>query len=203
MRKLFILLLVLIVGAGAGVFWWFSPEQVAKRQVRGLFQQFSETVNTNDRAAVGSFLQQYLADDAVIQLDVSMSVLGVAAGDNMLSKQPFSKETFIPFIDNTLFALDSYTFNIALDTLVLASDGGAADMKAHARSDAAGLNHLMGKRIATKWVLKSDCDGAATLGNAPKLKTMHCVVRLNQATDLQDKNLHEIVEEHQKSLINK
>lgn len=200
--KLFITLLgVLVVFAVAFAFWWLSPEETAKRQVRALFAEFSETVNTNDRDAVGTFLQKYLADDAAIQLNVSMSMFGVGATDELYSKQQFTKASFISFIDNTLFSLDKYAFNINLDTLAI-SDSNQAEIKAIARADAVGLNHRLGKRIATKWVLKSDCDGSAGLTTPPTLKAMHCTISLSQEPDLKGKSLKEVVDEYEKSMKN-
>jgi hypothetical protein len=179
-------------------FVWFTPTQVAKRQVRAIFQDFSQTVDRNDRKAVRIFLEKNLAEDAAIQLDVSLSVLGVATADGILSKQKFTKETFIQFIDNTLFSLESYAFNMSLKDLMLQSDG-TADIKAVARANASGLDHLRGRRIATRWVLKTKCDGSATLGKSPQLNMMHCTIDLNREPDLKGKTLHEVLKDYEKS----
>jgi hypothetical protein len=74
-----------------------------------------------------------------------------------------------------------------------------AKIKAVGRANASGLNYLMGKRVATRWVLKSDCSGDATLEHSPMLKNMHCLISLNQEPDLQDKTLHEIIKEYEKN----
>lgn len=192
-------LLITAFAAIAMTYWWYTPQQIAKRQVRALFEEFTQTVNTNDRAKIGAFLKQYLADDALIQLDIGMSVLGVAAGDGVISSQRFTKETFIPFIDNTLYTLETYDFEIYLRRLLLDKDG-RAQIEAKVWADAHGLNHLMGKRIATRWVLKSECEGGAFIAQSPRLHTMYCIINLNQEPDLQGKSLNEVVEEYQKTL---
>ncbi len=198
MKRLKFLGLLSTVFAVAFTYWWLSPEQVASRQVKALFAEFSGTVASNDREAIGKFLNQRIASDAKIQLDVSLSVLGISASDGLFAKQQFTKESFITFIDNTLFPLESYALELSLKELLL-KNNRLASINAEGRANASGLNYLMGKRVATRWVLKSDCSGEATLDHSPMLSNMHCVISLNQEPDLQDKTLHEIIKEYEKN----
>lgn len=185
MRKIILIPVIVLCLLVAGLAsWYYNPEHVAKREVEALLQEFSNTVSGQDRAAIAGFLNEYLSPDASIDLNVTWSMVGYR-GTAPLSRQHFDRESFIRFIDNLLYSLDEYQFQISLEEFKLLEDTHRAEAKTYAWGKARGGDYRGGMRISQRYGLVVNCTGTLLRGDTvkPRLQSTTCTVGVGQNLD--------------------
>jgi hypothetical protein len=157
-----IIAVILLLAGGAAYYFMAYPPVVKKRLAERSLAAFSEAVATKDRTQIGAALGTFLAPDAKIRLEISFITIQTVLGrENPPLIQDFTKETFIPFIDNVLYPLTDYMYEGRITSFALAQDG-AASLSFGNDGWADGISHASGIALNMRYTVKGTCGGAAT-----------------------------------------
>lgn len=175
MKKILIALVAIIIGAAV---YGLYPPLVKKRQAAAVLDQFAATVATKDRAKIGAFLTDTLADDAKIHLEAQ--VFSISQPDNAKPiLQDFDKPAFIAFVDNILFSMTDYDYAAELADFTLGQDGHAADLRFTSQEWADGPEHYAGVAVNMRFSSNTECDGHVQFqGKAVRMDNVSCVQHL-------------------------
>ncbi len=159
--KNIVMIMVLIIAGGAAYFFFAYPPVVKKRVAERSLAAFSEAVASKDRAKIGAALGRFLAPDAKIRLEISFITIQTVLGrENPPLVQDFTKDTFIPFIDNVLYPLTDYMYEGRITSFALAEDG-AASLSFENDGWADGISHASGIGLNMRYTVKGICTGTA------------------------------------------
>ncbi|MCE2927937.1 MAG: hypothetical protein LW823_09920 [Rickettsiales bacterium] len=179
MKKIMIAVMLVLVGGGAYYFLAYPPV-VKKRAAERSLAAFSEAVATKDRTQIGAALTKFLAPDAKIRLEISfISIQTVLGRESPPLVQDFTKETFIPFIDNVLYPLTDYMYNGKIESFELSEDGKQAAVGFANDGWADGISHASGIALNMRYTVKGLCSGSAIFsGEEAQLKDAVCQLQL-------------------------
>ncbi|MDX2112838.1 MAG: hypothetical protein SFW63_03795 [Alphaproteobacteria bacterium] len=159
MKYLTVLLLVFTLVAGAAYYFMAYPPVVKKRAAERSLAAFGEAVASKDRAKIGAALGIFLAPDAKVRLEISFITIQTVLGrENPPLIQDFTKDTFIPFIDNVLYPLSDYMYEGRITSFALADDG-AANVSFENDGWADGISHASGVALNMRYTVKGVCSG--------------------------------------------
>lgn len=175
--------LIFVFTLMAGGFYYenYYPPNKLKKATQASLNQFAEAVATKDLTKVSEALNTLLTDDAKVNLEV-----GIFAGitnQTPMTKQEFDKQSFIDFINNTLYSLSDYAYNPKLikhDASAIAS--GTAPVEFTSNDWADGNNMYGGLAVAMRFTTDVSCTGTTKFDEAfvVKLSAANCVVKLRQ-----------------------
>jgi hypothetical protein len=161
MKNIMVLLLALLLAAGAAYYFLAYPPVVKKRAAERSLAAFSEAVATKERAKIGAALGAFLTPDAKIRLEISFITIQTVLGrENPPLVQDFTKDTFIPFIDNVLYPLTDYMYDGKIASFELADDG-TANLSFENDGWADGISHASGMALNMRYTVKGECIGRA------------------------------------------
>lgn len=159
MKNLIILLVLVIVFIGAGLYYsFFYPPNVLKKRTEAALQSFAESVATKNRAKIRESLKALLSDDAKIQLNISFFSI-IQTNANKPIKQDFTKDAFITFIDNVLYPLTDYSYTPILENFTLAEDEQTAAVMFTSKQWADGASLFGGFSVDTRTSADANCTG--------------------------------------------
>lgn len=174
MKNIATLLLVLVVLAGAMVFYHFSDAQVKKRAVLTRLGQWQEAVSTKDREKVTAALSDILSEDARVHLKVEFFSL---LGSRPAMEQNFDRLQFIAFVDNILYSLSDYSTAPSLQNV----DGKTDSFNFTSAEWGDGNNMLGGQAVAMRYGSNTECTGKALFeDNAAKFTEVNCTLQFHQ-----------------------
>lgn len=154
---------------------FFYPPTLMKKQTAQLLQEFSQIVESQDRAKIIEALARLLADDAKVELEVSFSAIHSANVQPMA--QAFEKAAFLTFMDHVLYTLSDYHFYPKLNAFALAD--AAADVQFSATQAATGPSYYSGTVVSMRFSGDTQCTGRVLFGaQNPVMHTIQCKVFL-------------------------
>ena len=184
MRSIIAPVIVLIAVVGGICAWYFSDYQVAKRQVLASLEAISDSANAMAQKALMAQLNNHLTDDATVKMDVSFNVF--AQGSKKGWQMEYNKQQFAAFITQMIERSKTYGSRLKMEDLVVGEDGKSVTVKIRAASfstsDAAMA--MIARKVATRFVIKSDCSVTGTVGEMFKIQSMDCPTRITQQADL-------------------
>lgn len=143
-----------------GIFYYLNyyPPNMLKNRTQEALDAFAASVATKDRTKVTESLRALLTDDAKIQLNISFFSM-VKTNVNKPVTQDFTKETFINFIDNTLYPLTDYSYTPTLETFTLADDAQTAAVTFTSKQWADGASLFGGVSVDMRTSADATCEG--------------------------------------------
>jgi len=161
-----------VMALGIAYYLIFYPPVVMKRAARSALQQFSDSVESKDRSKISASLQNVLSDDATVKLEVNFFSL---TGNVPPMVQDFNKQTFIAFIDNTLYPLTDYAYYPELTSFKLNDDRQSAQVTFKSKEWADGANYYGGTAVNMRFSSDTACEGKAVFaGNIARLSQVTC-----------------------------
>lgn len=166
----------------AGVVWYQSEAQVAKRAFAKANDELNTATETKNVPALTQFLQAKLTEKAKVLLKVEHTMLGVRS-NTVLMSQEFSKPEFIRFMDLTLEPIESSTLRTTIEGMVKNADGSYA-INTYAAGSGKGPEHMQGMRIPMTYTVQMRCNSTAHYANeAVQVERMECSIGLGQRAD--------------------
>lgn len=146
---------------------------VLKHRTEQALEEFSNAVATKDRAKIGEALGKYLAETAKPHLEVT--IISLSQPEGKTSTQDFDKPDFITFIDNTLYALDDYHYEAALQNFNLATNKKSASVTFSSKEWADGKEYYLGTTMKMRYHSNTLCEGEVDFdGNKTELAAVNC-----------------------------
>jgi hypothetical protein len=176
MKLVLPVLLFLAFCLGGAYYELVYPPVVLKRATGKSLREFAETVATHDRVKISEALQALLAEDAQVRLAVTF--FSVTQPDNPAVVQDFTKQAFIPFIDNILYTLTDYFYEPFLGEFKLAEDGKSADVTWTSREWADGVNYYGGNAVNMRFSSDTMCAGKVVFTDRPHVILADCKYNL-------------------------
>ena len=159
----------------AGYYMFYYPPSVHKRQVKAALSAFIEAVETKDREQIAGALERFLSDDAEIRLEIHF--FSISQLETPPVVQDFDKQSFIQFIDNTLYPLTDYAYYSQLETFEREEDGGARVVFS-SREWADGSNYYGGMAVAMRFSSNTECKAKALFESGqPRLSQAICTMQ--------------------------
>jgi hypothetical protein len=166
-----IVALLLAIGLPA-YFIFFSPSATLKRATNKSLQQFAQAVVSQDRGKVGASLRELLTDNAKIHLTVQL--LSITQPVPPMA-QEMNKEQFIGFLDNVLYTLTDYHYEVKLEEFVLADDRKTAAVKFSSKEWADGSGLYGANSVQMRFSGSTLCEGQAAFeGKLARLSQASC-----------------------------
>ena len=153
------LLAALVIIAGGVYYFFFHPPVVMKRATSAALDRFGEAVATKDRAKISDTLKNLLTPDAKINLEVNFFAIG---NQKRPLTQDFTKDTFISFVDNTLYPLTDYNYEARLTKFSLADDRKTAQVSFTSKEWADGAQMFGGAAVNMRFSSETQCEGSVT-----------------------------------------
>jgi hypothetical protein len=164
--------------AGGCFYYLAYPPVVLKRQTVHALEAFAQSVKTKDRTKISEQLGTLLGESAIVHLEVNLFSLTQQDKPPMLQRD-FSKQEFIPFVDNTLYPLSDYDYQPQLESFALAGDGQTADVMFSSKEWADGVSYYAGTAVQMRY--SSDTACGATLhfvAKQPVIDRLSCAMAL-------------------------
>lgn len=166
-------------------YFFYYPPVVMKRQAAHALESFADVVETKDRAKISQALQDLLTDDAKIRLEVHF--FSITQANNPPVVQDFDKESFVSFIDNTLYPLTDFAYYPDLKKFSLAEDRQSAGVTFSSREWADGANYYGGVSVNMRFSSDTVCEGtAAFAAESVKLRDAVCRMQFRAVPKPQD-----------------
>lgn len=170
-------LIAAVAALGVAYYFFFYPPVVLERKTTKALESFNRILTPMPREQIKAQLQDVLADQAVITLDVSLFRIGQA--DEKLAMQEFTKPQFIAFIDNTLYAMQEYGHEAHLTRFELQADRSVAAIALTSKDWADGTSYYGGQSVKMRFSAEPACEGEVTItGGKPQLAKLSCAVSL-------------------------
>jgi len=174
MKSIILIVILALVGGG---YYFFYPPMVLKHRTEQALEEFSKAVEAKDRAKISEVLGKYLAEEAKPHLEVTLFSLSQPEGKPTI--QDFDKPTFITFIDNTLYSLDDYHYEVALQKFNLAADKKSASVTFASKEWADGKEYYMGTAMNMRYHSNTLCEGEVDFdGGKTELAAVNCKMTL-------------------------
>lgn len=165
--------LAVLIAAGAYYFFYYPPT-LLKRATQDALQQFADSVATKDRAKISDTLTRFLTAEAKVRLEIHILSITQPNLPPMVQDFP-SKESFIQFIDNTLYPLSDYSYSAKLRQFTLAEDRQSAAVKFTSKEWGDGINYFGGASVQMRFSSDTDCEGKVIFaGEVAQLDQVVC-----------------------------
>jgi|GEM_PF-2362392 len=147
---------------GGYYYEFIYPPNKLKRATQVVLDEFGAAVATQDREKIGAFLTHWLEEDAMVKLKIEFfTMTHTQQGADIV--QEFDKEEFVHFIDNTLYSLESYSFDASVGEFELADDGQTAKLKFAGNPHASGQSYYGGIGIGMQFAINMKCDAGVII----------------------------------------
>jgi hypothetical protein len=180
MGKLIALLVVLLSAIFSAVYYFeFYPPNIMRASAKNSLEDFNASVASKDRAKISANLDELLADDASIHLEINFLTL---TAQNRPIIQDFNKQNFINFVDNTLYSLTDYNYIAELTDFRPSADRKTAETITSANNWADGAALYGGLGVNMRYSGNTNCKSSLLfsdiLSDAPKITQMSCELNL-------------------------
>ena len=177
-------IMLLAVGVGAAS-WHFSATNVAKRQLQAILEDISATSMAMDRPKLLSQVDEFLAPNGKVTLDVKFSIFAMGSSGARGWQYEHNREQFKNFIVEMTDKVNTYGMRLCLLDLVLdEKDNTKFTATVSASGFSTGASMMMGRSTKTRIVISGECTLTGTTGESIQVALMHCPVKLNQQADL-------------------
>ena len=194
MRSIIIPVIVLLLVGGGISHWYFSEYNIAKRQLSAALDTISRSANAMAQKELISQIDQYLAEDATVNMDVKFSLFGRGSSTRRWTYQ-HNKEQFAAFITQMTGKVKSYGMRFTLKELTM--DEGSTDITATVRASGFATAHavMIARKTATRFIIKADCTLTGTVDSTLTIQSLNCPINLSQQVDLNSEKLRDALNE--------
>lgn len=161
----------------AGIFYiqYIHPTRKLRVRTEAVFDKLREATEESKREEVGYVLENYISPTAKIILNVHFFSLSQQKKDE--SALSFDKPSFIRFVDNVIYSMESYHFFGDLSTFELNDAHTMAMVSFKAKAWADGKNHYGGLEIMSRFSTDATCEAQVIFVDAePFIEQMTCDV---------------------------
>lgn len=192
-----LLLTVLFFGIGGGISaWYFSAHEAAKRMLVASMERISEAANAQDEPRLIQETNDFLADDAVVTMNVQFSVFAMGSNGARGWDYTHDKPQFTRFISEMIGKVDGYGMRLTLKEHALdEADNSQFTATMHASGFATGASLMMGRSVGTRYVITGDCMITGSITDKVQVNNMDCPIRLTQQADLSSPKLKDAIKE--------
>ncbi|NBO19151.1 MAG: hypothetical protein EBV03_08010 [Proteobacteria bacterium] len=174
-RNVLIVLLAMVAG---GIYYkFFHVPSLLKAETENALQSFSEAVATHDRAKVGQVLGERL--DAPVKIHLEVTWLSLTHKGSAPVKEDFDKSSFLTFVDNILYSLESFSYEPQLEAFHLSSDRASADVVFTSKEWGDGKSFYGGISVMMRFSSDTRCEGKVVFkGGRALLQEANCSMSL-------------------------
>lgn len=167
-------------------FIFFSTSARLKSEVKQSLQQFSDAVETRDRAKVKAVITDVIDDKARIKLKFDIISITQQMPPPALD---LGKAEFIAFIDSAMTDMTEYTFEYRMGGFTLADDRKSANLTFTSKEWGDGPTTYGASTIISRLSANSECSAKALFQTAkPKLSELNCTINYRSMPRAQELN---------------
>lgn len=168
-----------------GMYIIMDPGQQKKRALEQGIAAFNHSIQPGKREDVPAALEKFLSPEARIRLSVSLDTFGLTPAEPLYQEE-FNRESFIHFIDTTLYSLEAYEYQLSARKIALAEDSENAHIATEGNGGASGSMHYHGNVTFMRYRVRTDCTLQAEFGPReenypPRIREADCTVALRSA----------------------
>jgi hypothetical protein len=171
---------ILLLLAGIWIYaHYLAPSALLARKVDKELAAFNSVVDTQDRAKIIGYLQQNMADNATVTIEVSMNTRG-AATDAILSNQNFTKPEFIAYVDTLLASLSNYRHTAHIKSAEISRDNHLVNAYFLAQDAADSISDKGDIPVNMHFDSRTECGARITFEYSQmKIQQLKCGLRLD------------------------